>query len=113
MSTAIQESLTVLAARLMDEARVAANGRAAHTPVGGSGRALRQTVIALRGGEELAEHANPGEATVLVLSGQVELRSADQVATGVEGDLLPVPPCPHSLFAVTDVAVLLTVAKLP
>lgn len=113
MSAAAPESVTALAAQLLDEARVATSGRAAHTPIGGSGHALRQTVIALRLGEELAEHANPGEATVLVLSGRVELRAADQVTAGSDGDLLAVPPLPHSLAAVTDAAVLLTVAKLP
>lgn len=108
-----QESVTALAARLLDDARAATSGRAAHTPLGGSGQVLRQTVIALRGGEELAEHANPGEATVLVLSGSVELRAGGSMTPGSDGDLLPVPPRPHSLTALTDAAVLLTVAKLP
>jgi quercetin dioxygenase-like cupin family protein len=107
------ESVNALAARLSEEARASDSGRAAHTPVGGSGHALRQTVIALCAGQQLAEHSSPGEATVLVLTGSVELRAGDDVAAGAEGDLLVVPPRPHSLLAITDAAVLLTVAKLP
>ena len=113
MSAATPESLAALSVRLLDEARRATSGRAAHTPVGGSGRVLRQTVIALRVGEQLADHSNPGEATVLVLSGSVELRDGDSTTPGNDGDLLPVPPRPHSLTALTDATVLLTVAKLP
>ncbi|MBK5306598.1 MAG: cupin domain-containing protein [Frankiaceae bacterium] len=106
------ESLTALANRLLDEARLADSGRAAHTPVGGSGHVLRQTVIALRSGEELGEHSSPGEATVLVLRGAVELCSGPDVESGTEGDLMVVPPCAHSLRANQDSVVLLTVVKL-
>lgn len=113
MNAATPESITALSVRLLDEARTATSGRAAHTPVGGSGHVLRQTVIALRVGEQLAEHASPGEATVLVLNGSVELRDGDTMTSGSDGDLLPVPPRPHSLTALTDATVLLTVAKLP
>ena len=49
------------------------SGRAAHTAVGGHEHVLRQTVIALRAGQALAEHENPGEATVHVLRGRVRL----------------------------------------
>lgn len=113
MSTATPESVTALSVRLLAEARTANSGRAAHTPIGGSGHVLRQTVIALRADAQLAEHANPGEATVLVLGGSVELRDGDNTTHGSDGDLLPVPPRPHSLTARTDATVLLTVAKLP
>jgi quercetin dioxygenase-like cupin family protein len=106
------ENLTVLAARLLDEARSASSGRAAHTPVGGSGHALRQTVIALRAGEELAEHSSPGEATLLVLSGAVQMCAEADVAEGADGDLMVVPARAHSLKATQDSVVLLTVAKL-
>ena len=39
-------------------------GRSAKTVYGGREHLLRQTVIALKAGEKLAEHGNPGEATV-------------------------------------------------
>jgi len=88
-------------------------GRAADTVIGGHERVLRQTVVSLTEGTELAEHENPGEATVQVLRGRVRLSSGDQSWEGRTGDLLKVPDVRHSLLALEDSAVLLTVAKLP
>jgi len=59
----------------------------------------------------LAEHSNPGEATVHVLLGRVVLASEGASWEGSNGDLLIVPDAPHSLEALEDSAVLLTVAK--
>lgn len=87
------------------------HGRAAETVYGGHEKTLRQTVIALTAGTSLAEHENPGEATVFVLDGRVRLASAAASWEGRKGDLLIVPPARHSLEALTDAAVLLTVAK--
>ena len=106
-------TLSETAERLLGEAHAAKSGRAALTLVGGSGHVLRQTVIALQRGEELAEHASPGEATLLVLLGSVELRAGEVVHVGSAGELLAIPPCPHSLLAAEDAAVLLTVARRP
>ena len=103
-----------LVATAREQAQLAAtssNGRAATTVYGGHERVLRQTVIALNVGQELAEHDNPGEATVHVLSGRVRLVCGDVAWEGRDGDLLVVPPAPHRLEALTDSAVLLTVAK--
>ncbi len=78
---------------------------------GGHDRSLRQTVIALTAGTSLAEHENPGEATVHVLSGRVRLTSASTSWEGRSGDLLVVPQQRHGLEALEDSAVLLTVVK--
>ena len=86
-------------------------GRAAQTVMGGHEKTLRQTVIAMVKDAELTEHANPGEASIHVLSGRVQLTAGDQVWEGRNGDLLIVPDAPHSLLAHQDSAVLLTVAK--
>lgn len=80
---------------------------------GGHERVLRQTVIALVGGQRLDEHANPGEATVYVLTGRVSLSAATDVWQGSMGDLLIVPDALHTLEALEDSAILLTVAKTP
>ncbi len=56
-------SLTKLAAAELDAARAASSGRSAKTVYGGREHLLRQTLIALKAGEMLAEHSNPGEAT--------------------------------------------------
>ena len=81
--------------------------------MGGHERVLRQTVIALVQGAALAEHANPAEATVHVLSGRVRLSAGELSWEGRSGDLIVVPDSSHSLEALEDSAVLLTVAKLP
>lgn len=105
-----------LVATAKEQARKAAgsgNGRAATTVYGGHDHVLRQTVIALNAGEELSEHENPGEATVHVLSGRVRLATPRARWEGRSGDLIAVPRERHSLEALEDSAVLLTVAKLP
>jgi len=58
---------------------------------GGHGRVLRQTVIAIAKGTKLAEHANPGEASVYVLRGRARLAAGDFAWEGIHGDLLVVP----------------------
>lgn len=97
---------------LLVAAREASSGRAAHLLHGGPESTLSQTVIALRGGASLAEHENPGEATLLVLHGDVRLHAEEQSWKGSDGDLLVVPPQRHGLEALTDAVVLLTAAKL-
>jgi quercetin dioxygenase-like cupin family protein len=87
------------------------SGRAADTVIGGHERVLRQTVIAMVKGAALSEHENPGEASVHVLTGRVRLAAGNASWDGRTGDLLEVPDAPHSLEALEDSAVLLTVAK--
>ena len=106
-------SLDAQARELLEQAAAAGGGRAAQTVMGGHERVLRQTVIAMLADSVLSEHVNPGEATVYVLRGRVQLKAADQIWEGRDGDLLIVPDAPHSLQALQDSAVLLTVAKLP
>lgn len=105
-------SLDATAREQQKKASTASSGRAAETVYGGHEKALRQTVIALTGGAELTEHENPGEATVLVLSGRVKLSSIDVEWEGRRGDLLAVPAVRHSLLALEDSSLMLTVVKL-
>jgi quercetin dioxygenase-like cupin family protein len=105
-------SVDAMARELLVRARAASGGRAAATVIGGHERVLRQTVIALIGGAALAEHENPGEASVHVLAGRVRLSAGERSLEGQPGDLLVVPDSAHALEALEDSAVLLTVAKL-
>lgn len=105
-------SLTALTRHQLELARTASSGRSARTVYGGHEQTLRQTMIALAAGSELNEHENPGEATVQVLQGRVTLRAGEVSWEGSPGDLLIVPQARHSLKAIEDSVIILTVAKL-
>jgi quercetin dioxygenase-like cupin family protein len=104
-------SLDAIAREQLTKAQAAPAGRAAETVYGGSECALRQTVVALTEGTELAEHDNPGEATVQVLSGRIRLNSPQTNWELRQGDLLIVPNTRHSVTALTDASIVLTVVK--
>lgn len=106
-----KKSLTALVRTQLQIAGEASSGRSAQTVYGGHEHVLRQTVIALNAGFILDEHENPGEATVYVLKGRVRLVAEEHTWEGSAGDLLIVPQARHSVEAVEDSAVLLTVAK--
>lgn len=103
-------SLEAQARELLTQAATSPGGRAAQTVMGGHERVLRQTVIAMISGAELSEHVSPGEASVFVLRGRVRLTAGGDAWEGRDGDLLVVPDAPHSLLALADSAVLLSVA---
>lgn len=104
-------SLTALARQHLGAAQAAHSGRSAHTVYGGHQHTLRQTLIALTAGTKLDDHKSPGEATLQVLHGRVQLTSPDTSWDGRPGDHLVIPAVRHALHAVDDCVVLLTVAK--
>jgi quercetin dioxygenase-like cupin family protein len=104
-------SLDAQARELAQRAAGASNGRTAQTVYGGHEQVLRQTLIALRAGAALADHENPGEATLFVLNGRVRLTAGPDAWEGRTGDLLVVPHERHRVEALEDAVVLLSVAK--
>jgi quercetin dioxygenase-like cupin family protein len=104
-------SLDALAREHANRAAADSTGRSSTTVFGGHERVLRQTLIALSAGRSLAEHENPGEATVFVLQGRVRLIAKGDAWEGRSGDLLIVPDARHGLEALEDSVVLLTVGK--
>lgn len=102
-------SLKQLAEEQLQAARSGRAGRSAHTVHGGHDHMLRQTLIALVDGAELAEHNSPGQATLQVLQGQVRITAGGDTWAGGPGDLLVLPRVRHGLHADSDAVVLLTV----
>lgn len=103
-------SLEAKARELAKKAAASSSGRAADTIFGGHEKRMRQTVVALREGVEMAEHESPGEATLLVISGRLRLVAGEVSWPGREWDYLVVPNVPHSVQAETDATFVLTVA---
>jgi quercetin dioxygenase-like cupin family protein len=86
------------------------SGRSSQTIHGGQEHILRQAVVALVAGRGMDEHESPGEATLQVLRGRVEVTAGEATWTGTEGDYLVIPGARHSVAAVEDSVLLLTVA---
>jgi quercetin dioxygenase-like cupin family protein len=105
-------SLQALARVQQQRAAAASSGRSARTVWGGHEHVLRQTLIALTANTAMSEHENPGEATLQVMIGRVRLDAEGNQWEGRQGDLLLIPPSRHSLLALEDAVVLLTVAKI-
>ncbi len=104
-------SLPALIEEQLATARTAGSGRAARALYGGRSHALRQVLLVLLGGHELADHESPGEATLQVIRGRVRLATIDDSWDGIAGDYVAIPPERHSLTAMEDSAVLLTVVS--
>jgi quercetin dioxygenase-like cupin family protein len=101
-------SLTAVGDEQLAIARGLSSGRAAQTIFGGHEHFLRQTVIALVGGRETSVHRSPGEATLLVLQGQIKVTAGDATWQGAIGDFVIVPPGTHSVLAIEDTVMLLS-----
>lgn len=104
-------SLTALARQHLAAAHISPSGRSAHTIYGGHEHVLRQTLIALVADSVLDDHENPGESTLQIIEGRVELTTIDASWDGRTGDHLVIPSARHGLRAIEDAVVLLTVAK--
>ena len=104
----IKTSLDAVAREMLADARAATSRRASRTIVGGHEHVMRQTVVALVAGAVLAEHENPGEASLHVLAGRVTLRCGEDAWDARSGDLIEIPRGRHAVHATEDAAFLLT-----
>jgi quercetin dioxygenase-like cupin family protein len=109
VSTVEALSLSTLGDEQVAAATAATAGRSAKSIYGGSGRVLRQTVLALASGHGLDDHESPGEATLLVLRGRIRLGSTTQAIEAAAGDYLVIPEERHNVAALEDSVLLLTV----
>ncbi|AOP53618.1 cupin domain-containing protein [Brevibacterium aurantiacum] len=101
------QNLGELAEELLQKARGASSGRAAHSVY--SGRYLKQALLTLTAGTTMAEHDSPPEATLQVLQGSVALSSAEESWDLRAGDIMTIPPERHSVQAHEDSAFLLII----
>ncbi|MBV2364872.1 LuxR family transcriptional regulator [Streptomonospora nanhaiensis] len=102
-------SLDALARKHLEEAAAGSAGRSSETFYGGHEQALRHTVIGLRQGATVSPHPNPVASTVVVLRGRVRLTAGSDAWEGRPVDLLAAPDTEHTIEALEDSALLLTV----
>ena len=105
--------LPTLARDQLEAARATKHGRSTHGIVGGHGHTLRQILVAVTAGNGLAEHDNPGEATLQVIHGRVRLTAGEHDWQGGPGDYLVIPNRRHDVTAIEDAVFLLTVTIGP
>lgn len=96
---------------LLERAREARARRAAITVYGGRDAVLRQTMIALLAGSELAEHESPPEATLHVLAGRIALIVGAREIELAAGDHIEIPHERHAVTAEADSVFLLTAIR--
>lgn len=95
--------------QLLAIAQTAHARRAGRTIFHGNG--LRQTMVALLEGAELAEHESPLEAFLQVLQGNVVINGDNRKWQIEAGQLFPIPPERHSLTATEESVITLTVLR--
>lgn len=96
---------------ILDEAIAAENGRKADIVVNDG--PLRQTLIALRAGIELAPHNSPPAASILVLKGEVIVAGSESTPIG-EGEIVALTHERHSVRSLEDsIFLLTTVTSVP
>lgn len=105
-------ALGSLADDLLARAGEASSGRATDAYHAAPGGVLTQVTLALKADKHLSEHENPGEAFLQILRGRVRLVAGDEQWELAAGELLAIPQRRHSLIALEDSVVLLTLAHV-
>ncbi|WP_211193279.1 LuxR family transcriptional regulator [Actinoplanes sp. TBRC 11911] len=105
-------SLTDLARIQMASARRAERGLSVQIVRGSHNRALRHIVMGLRAAATVCEYPSAKQATLQVLAGRIRVTVGPQTFEAITGDLLAIPTGTHTLVAIEDSALLLTVSLL-
>ncbi len=75
-------------------------------------KGIGMTVFALDKGQEIREHASPGDAMVNLLSGKVEIKIGEEKFLIEKGETIIMPAnVPHALYAIEAFQMLLVVVK--
>lgn len=101
--------LTLEKQQLYESARTTVARRAGTTVYRGDG--VRQTLVVILAGEEMAEHESPQEGFVHVMEGKVRINGYERAWEIHSGQLLPVPPEKHSVTALEDSILTITVLR--
>lgn len=75
------------------------------------GDAMRQTMVVLLEGAEMAEHESPAEAFIHVLEGSITIHGNARKWQISAGELFPLPPEKHSVTANQETLFTLTVLR--
>jgi quercetin dioxygenase-like cupin family protein len=102
--------LRAAADELLAEADQLSSGRSARTLTPGQGSPLKQTLLALDAGQRFQEHVAPGPTTLLGIRGTFVLTHDHGAVTLTDGVWASCPTGPHTLEAISDAVLLLTVA---
>ncbi len=94
------------AAEHLAAARESPHGRSAELLVRDG--VLRQSILALRAGTELAEHNSPHAASLQVLRGRVQVTGIDATEPLEAGELVVLTHSRHAVLALEDAVFLLT-----
>ena len=103
--------LAAVGSALLQRAADSPNGLATQRVHSATDVGLAQVVLAIREGFELGDHANPGEATLQVLSGRGRLSAGDEAWSIAVGELVVIPHRRHAVFAEQDFVGLLTIVR--
>ncbi len=94
---------------LWDAAEQSGSRRAGRTVYRGDG--VRQTMVVLLNGAHMAEHSSPQEGFIHVTQGAIRVDGHKRSWEIFTGQLLPVPPERHSVTALEDAVLTLTVLR--
>lgn len=85
------------ASELLEQAHGLAAQRSARTLTPGAGAALKQSLLALVGGQRLDDHPAPGPTTLLAISGTILVHHDGETVELPEGSWEICPGGPHAL----------------